>query len=140
MAVDNGKTVWETKELSEKVSVVGRFWATKSYQFSPFFTKNVHRRGSKADLRAPKRGFSGSILLERVEPLGLTRSNKIDPENPRLGALKSAFEPLRCTFLVKNGENWYDFVAQKRPTTDTFSDNSFVSPTAFPLSTAIKGN
>jgi len=32
------------------------------------------------------------------------------------------FEPVRCTFLVENGEIWYDLVAKKSLRTGSFSN------------------
>ena len=47
-----GKSVLQTKRLLGMVSVFGRFWATKSYQILPIFTKNVQRTRSNRQIRA----------------------------------------------------------------------------------------
>src|SRR5271157_59675 len=71
VAVTRGKSVLQTNGLLEGTSVFGRFWATKSYQISPLFAKNVHRRGSNTALRA---GFARPIQLKRVKPSGPCQS------------------------------------------------------------------
>ncbi len=45
--------------------------------------------------------------------------------------LNCPFAPLPCTFLVKNGKIWHDFVPSKRPEADTLANNPFICNTGF---------
>ncbi len=60
----SGEPVLQTKGLLKVKLVLRRFRATKFYQILPFSTKNVQRTGSN---RAPNRGFSRAIYLNRVK-------------------------------------------------------------------------
>ncbi len=95
-----GKPVLQTNGLSERMSVIGRFWG---YQILPNFTifyqkcvaKGV-RTGSKRQLT---RGFSRPILLKRVKSGGSCQAVSLSYQLSVIGyqfSVFSSIEPPTC--------------------------------------------